>query len=986
MKKRNKRDRSSTVKTKTSHAANAGEVDGFPIVGIGASAGGFEAVMELLRMLPANTGMAYAIFQHLDPKYPSKLRELISKATGMPVVEIRDRMHIEPDHVYILPPNHDVILTDRSFNLVKYPRAERLHMPIDHFFHSLAQVERNCAIGVVLSGTGSDGTAGLTAIKAAGGLTFAQAEASAKYFGMPRSAIASGCVDAVLTLPQLAKELVRISKHPLVKYRGAKTLHADAFPEQGDAYSKIFFLLRQHSGVDFSRYKQSTLQRRITRRMVLHRLEQLDQYVRFLRKNPVELDELFYDLLINVTGFFRDKQAFAALKKKVYPHLIKQKSEHGSDIRIWVPGCATGEEAYSIAICLVEELQKARSNSRAQIFGTDLSETAINKARAGLYPESIKKDVSPERLRRFFTKVSDGYQINRMIRDMCTFARQNICEDPPFSRLDMVSCRNLLIYLGPSLQKKALPIFHYALNSEGFLMLGTSESIGQFADLFTLLDKKYKIYQKKVSPFRHEMAFGRQRITEKTEISKAAGSPQIDPGGDTDIQKIADRIILNNYAPGCVVIDRTMQVLEFRGQTAPFIEHAPGAASLNILHMVRAGLMVDLRAAIHKALKLKEAVHKESGFIRVRGEVQEVNIDVIPFRTRPSRERYLLVLFQALPVSKHLADGAASGKSAKPSHPGEVERLRVELTSTKESLQAIVEEQEASNEELKSANEEVESANEELQSTNEELETAKEELQSTNEELTTLNEELINRNRELAQFNDDLNNLLTSINIPLLVVDGNLTVRRITPQAQAVFNIISAEMGRKLADIKPKIPLPNLDKLIREVIANLVPYETEIRDGEGNMFSLRIRPYRTKDNKIDGAVVALVDLGPIKSSVGGRAAEIFAQLARQDGERMLLLDSELRVKAASPGFYEGSGLAPRDIEGRGLYEISNRKWDVPKLRKSLKTVLAMKEPFEDLTVELRGDGNERTLFSARELRAEDGRFILLQIKNETDGG
>lgn len=970
--------------SKVKGTENAGpvETNSFPIVGIGASAGGFEASMELLHLLPADTGMAFAFFQHLDPKYPSKLRDLMSNATKMPVVEITNGLYIRPDHVYILPPNHNVALSGRSFELVKYARSERVHKPIDYFFQSLAQAERNCAIGVILSGTGSDGTAGLSAIKAAGGLTFAQAEISAKYFGMPRSAIISGCVDAVLTLPQLAKELARISKHPFLKgppIEKALLASSADFPEHGDAYSKIFFLLKQHSGVDFSRYKHSTLQRRITRRLVLHRLEHLDQYVKFLRNNVSEMDELFYDLLINVTGFFRDKQAFAMLKKKVFPKLIKQKIQHGGEIRIWIPGCATGEEAYSIAICLVEQLEKAHANVRVQIFGTDLSEIAINKARAGIYPETITKDVSAARLRRFFTKVNGSYQISRSIRDMCTFARQNICEDPPFSRLDIVSCRNVLIYLGPSLQKKALPIFHYALNSEGFLMLGTSETIGVFADLFTLVDKRYKIYQKKISPFRHELDFGKQRMTAlKPDIPRAA--IQSDASIGTDIQKLADRIILNNYAPGGVVIDKNMQVLEFRGHTAPFIEHAPGAASLNILHMVRSSLMVDLRTAIHKALKQKQPVQKESRMVRVHGESQEVNIDVIPFRPFPSSEPFLLVLFRSTPAEKDLPEGGKPRRADKRIPPGEVERLRTELSSTKESLQAIIEEQEATNEELKSANEEIESANEELQSTNEELETAKEELQSTNEELTTLNEELINRNGELAQLNDDLNNLLTSINIPIIMVDANLTVRRVTPQAQTIFNLIPADVGRKLTDIKPNIHLPNMDKMIREVIDDLMPHEIEVRDRTGTFFSLRIRPYRTKDNKIDGAVITLVDLGTSKPPAGRTGLGVFTEIIRAEGGQILLLDSHSRIQAASNQFYTASGLTAGDVEYHSLHEISRRRWSMPKLRKALETLLAKKQAFTNLEVIPQDGKKEKAWVSAKPLQADDGHFVVLTIK------
>ncbi len=431
----------------------------FPIVGVGASAGGFESLMVLLRHLPADTGMAFVVVLHLDPHHKSKLTELVARATTMPVREIKDEMPVEPNHVYVLPANIDVIIARKRLKLVRRPESERLHMPIDHFFSSLAEEQGGRAIGVVLSGTGSDGTAGLAAIKAEAGITFAEAESSAKYFGMPLSAIDAGCVDAVLTPEALAGELARIARHPFVRPRRTRTKAPEAaFPESIDALGKIFFLLKQSSGVDFSLYKHTTLKRRISRRMVLQRIERVDDYVTMLRSHAAELEALFHDLLINVTGFFRDRQAYAALKKTVVPGMVKSKGDR-DEIRVWVPGCATGEEVYSLAICLIEELTRRARTIKLQIFGTDLSEAAIAKARAGIFPAGIAKDVSPERLRRFFSLINGGYQINRMIRDMCTFARQNICEDPPFSRLDLISCRNVLIYLGPELQKKCMSIF-----------------------------------------------------------------------------------------------------------------------------------------------------------------------------------------------------------------------------------------------------------------------------------------------------------------------------------------------------------------------------------------------------------------------------------------------------------------------------------------------------------------------------------------------
>jgi two-component system CheB/CheR fusion protein len=626
-----------------------------------------------------------------------------------------------------------------------------------------------------------------------------------------------------------------------------------------DDLHRIFLTLKKNTGVDFSSYKQSTLTRRIQRRMALHRIEQMDHYARFLRENNKEVSELFNDLLINVTRFFRDERAFRALKKKFLPAILKQKGSKG-ELRVWVPGCATGEEVYSLAICILETLDKKASNIRIQIFGTDLSETGIDRARLGVYSSAIEKDVSPARLQRFFKKLDSTYQINRMVRDLCTFARQNITADPPFSRLDLISCRNVLIYLGPNLQRRCLPIFHYALNPGGYLMLGPSETVGVFGDMFELMDKRAKIYAKKVLPGRRELDLPMYHGAEL----KTLAAPEMSPPVDSDdfnarVQKVADRIMLGTYAPAGVVIDSNLIVRQFRGKTAPFLEHAAGPATLNLLHMVKAALVPDLRAAIHRATKNGQPVRKERAVMKHDGQIVEVNIEVVPFKVPTSESTWLLVIFDRATTDRK-GSGKKTNKSKATTKHGEIEQLREELSATKESLQAIIEEQEATNEELKSANEEIESSNEELQSTNEELETAKEELQSTNEELTTLNEELSNRNMEMISVNSDLNNLLSSIQIPIVMVDGGLAVRRVTPAASQIFNIREADIGRRLSELKPTMDIPDLDTLLRDVIETLSIREKKVRDGGGRQFLLRIRPYRTADNKIDGAVLTLLDL------------------------------------------------------------------------------------------------------------------------------
>ena len=630
----------------------------FPVVGIGASAGGFEAVGTVLKHLPTDTGMSFVVVMHLDPHHKSKLTELLSRGTAMPVREIRDGLSIEPNHVYILPPNHDAIMWEKCLRLVRRPESERLHLPIDHFFISLAAQQGEGAIGVVLSGTGTDGTAGLSAIKAEAGISFAEAENSAKYFGMPGSAIEAGCVDAVLAAKDIARELARIARHPFIRPR-AKAKVGKPFPESTDALGKIFFLLKQKWTVDFSLYKPSTLRRRISRRMVLQRIERLEDYVTLLRANPSELEALFHDLLINVTSFFRDKAAYTAIKKRLVPRIFKGKPE-GGEVRVWVPGCATGEEAYSLAMCLSEEIARSARNLKLQIFGTDLSEAAITTARAGVFPAAIARDVSPERLRRFFTKTAGGYKISRGIRDMCTFARQNLCEDPPFSRLDIVSCRNVLIYLGAVLQKRCMPIFHYALNPGGFLILGTSESVGSATDLFTVVDKRNKIYARKnVAPSRNlefmaKAAFANPLEAPGKSDLQRLGGPDHEP---RDLQSLADRIILNQYAPSGVIIDTRLRVHEFRGRTGRFLEHSPGAATLNLLQMVRTSLVVDLRAAIHEALKKGMPVRK----------------DGVPLQDQqpPLRGVDCRGAFRAASFQREMAAGALRGRPFGPGKRGE---------------------------------------------------------------------------------------------------------------------------------------------------------------------------------------------------------------------------------------------------------------------------------------------------------------------------
>jgi two-component system CheB/CheR fusion protein len=791
--------------------------------------------------------MAFVLIGHLDPKHVSLLTELLSKSTRMPVREISDKMRIEPNHVYVIPPNANVSISDGS--LLLEPRSVP-YMPIDRFLRSLAEDQGNKAIGVILSGTASDGTLGLKAIKAEGGITFAQDERTAKYDGMPRSAIQAGCVDFVLPPESIAQELARLCRHPYV----APTPNVEGLPDSEQQFGPIFNMLRNATGVDFAYYKHATIRRRILRRMALHKMERIEQYIEHLRKTPGELNSLFQDILINVTSFFREPITFDTLKEKVLP-LLLQNRPPDDPLRVWVPGCATGEEAYSMAICLIEYLRENDLDNLIQVFGTDLSDTSLEKARAGLYPESIAADVSAERLRRFFYKVNGSYQISRPVRDMCIFARQNLTKDPPFSKLDLITCRNVLIYLGPVLQAKVLRYFHYGLKSAGFLVLGQSESVGSSTDLFGAIGGKEKIYSKKIVP--HGMSLDVGTFEEKrsgVEIHRVQ-----DWVSGSDLQKKVDQIILAKHSPPGVVIDEELKVLQFRGHTAPFLEHSSGQPSLSLLKMTRGGLGIEIRKLIQKVKKSGAPTVGEPIQIASNGGTRHVVLAVIPIKGPQPGAMAFLVLFEPYTDEKS-SRRPTSEKGKERNGVNRIDELEQELASTKQYLQTVIEEQEASREELQSAHEEVQSSNEELQSTNEELLTSKEELQSTNEELNTVNEEMQGRNSELTQSNNDLNNLLSSVNIPIVMLGNDLRVRRFTPQAERVLNLLPTDVGRKVTDFRIKINIPDLEPLFLDVIENLHTKEREVQDEDGRTYLMSIRPYRTGDNKIDGAVMTLFDI------------------------------------------------------------------------------------------------------------------------------
>lgn len=863
--------------TRTRRKAEPPEHPNSVIVGIGASAGGLEAIGELLSHLPIDTNMAFVIVQHLAPGHDSLMTDLLARKTRMQVQRVSDGMRMQANSVYVIPPNHDLGVLHGTLQLFKRLDQPRPHLPVDHFFRALAQDQRTKAVGVVLSGTGSDGTLGLAAIKAEGGITLAQDPQTAQYDGMPRSAIAAGCIDLVRSPEGIAQELTAIAGHPYVRRE----------PDEGSvpdsALNKIFFLLRRKTGNDFTNYKRTTIARRLNRRMVLHKLSRIEDYVRYLGESPREMDELFHDLLINVTSFFRDPEVFEALKATVFPRLMQHRKDEDA-LRIWVPGCSTGEETYSIAIALIEYLGRDWMKQTIQIFASDVDDKAIDQARVGVYPENIAAHVSEERLRRYFTAKPGSYQINKAIRDLCVFSTQNVAQDPPFSRMDLVSCRNLLIYLDTTLQRRILARLHFALKPEGFLLLGSSETVGSSNDLFALADKQNKIYSKKSVQVRlRDLADIRQ--TEPQEPPPKTRAPHTHI--TRNLQLEAEQLIVRNYGPPTVIIDEAMDIVAFSGHTGRYIEPASGAASWKLLKMVHPDLGASLRGVVLRALKQKATARTDLVQFRQRGDEHLVNIVVTPLQDPRFPERYYAVIFEA-------AGSPAPGKQKAPktgkasSKDRRIQELTRELESTHDQTQNLVKDYTTAIEELQAANEEIQSSTEEMQSTNEELESAKEELQSTNEELSTLNEELESRNHELTQANDDLLNLLSNIDLPIVMLSEDLCIRRFTPMAKQLLNFIDADIGRPIGNIKPNIDIPDLTRLVAEVVSTASSKAVDVADTTGRWWSVRIRPYKTTDNRNAGVILVCVDITEIRKSL--ESTNRLATVVRDSNDAVLVQD------------------------------------------------------------------------------------------------
>ncbi|MFC6224529.1 CheR family methyltransferase [Hymenobacter artigasi] len=921
--------------------------DKFPLVALGGSAGSLAAFERFFRAMPADSGMAFVVITHLSPDQESELAQVLQHFTTMPVREASDGLRVRPNQVYVIPPNRDMSILHGMLLLFAPTQPKGRRLPIDFFFQSMAKDARDRAVCVICSGLGSDGTLGLKMVMENFGMVMVQAPETAEFDSMPRSALATEFVDFVLPAELLPAKLLAYMRHPATRPRREE---AESAARPAHALQKIFHLIRAKTGHDFSFYKRNTVFRRIERRMNSHQIREFTHYVRYLQETPAEVDALFKELLIGVTKFFRDREAFEQLKVRLLPLLRLKPAD--STVRVWAPGCSTGEEAYSLAIVLLECLDGLESTAylKLQIFATDINPDAIDFARVGIYPDNVVSDVSPERLRHYFVKTEDGYRIKKEVRDVVVFAVHDLNKDAPFTKLDLLVCRNLLIYFSTELQKNLIPIFHYALITNGVLFLGPSENLTGFQDLFQSLDVKWKISRRTDTPSslirlaNFPFALARQHALAP---SASAASPMMAHTArkDSPFAALVQRVLLRQYTPPAVVINPKGEILYVNGRTGRFLEPAPGLGAMNVFDMAREELNYELSEAVHKAVATRQDVVAEGVKLRLETGVQLLRLTVKVLEEGEPLAGLLLVVFEEQPTPRRVRLGKAT---LAPDHDAQVQTLEKELQYTKHRLQTTIEEMESSVEELKSTNEELQSANEELQSTNEEAMTNKEEMQSLNEELMTLNMQYLNKTEELSQAANDMKNLLDATEIATIFLDNEMVIKRFTPPVHRIVSLLPSDVGRPIMHFANTLRHETLAQDVRQVLDRLVTVEANIQTTQGEWYVMRILPYRTLDNYISGAVITFTDITALKTleaqlQESARFAESIAETLR---EPLLVLDTEQRVLAISEAFATLFGLDRDRSKGQLLRELDGGAWQQPSLRERLETTLRHPEqPF-----------------------------------------
>jgi two-component system CheB/CheR fusion protein len=956
----------------------------FLYVGVGASAGGLDALKKFLSNIPENNGMAFIIVQHMDPTHESSLVEILSRYTSMKVQQVKDGVQVMVEQVYIIPPNKDLGILNGKLQLMDPIEPHGLRLPINYFFTSLAQDQKDKSVGIILSGYGSDGSIGLKTIKAHGGICIAQDPLTAGSEDMPKNAIKTGHVDIVLSPEEMPRKIISY------KQSSRKILQKILTPEEEtiQAIMKIFILIRNKTGQDFSQYKKSTINRRIMRRMNIHQIEEMSQYLRYLQENPSEIDQLYKEFLINVTNFFRDPEAYESLKQHALKKMIQEKTD-GDIIRVWVPGCSSGEEVYSIAIIIQELLEEIHKNLIVQIFGTDLDADSIKTARSGTYT-NIQTNITPKRLKKYFYKKDNLYIIKNEIRNTAIFSTHNVITDPPFTKLDFISCRNLLIYLENKAQEKVLSNFNYALKKDAILMIGPSENIGKFLDTFSTLDNKWKIFKCIKSngiefDYTKTGTISYRQSPAYWDTQFALKDSKFIPA-NLNVTTVAEKNLIDIYAPPSALINNVGDILYIHGHLGKYLEPSPGRAHMNILEMANGNIKLGLSTAIQNAVSNNKELVFESLKVSDNDEKQQfIKLTVTPLKDPKAVQGLLIVSFEEsnIQIDKKQTHIKLDPLSKSSNHLLAIEN---ELKLTKERLNITIEEMTTSNEELKSANEELQSLNEESQSTNEELETSKEELQSLNEELTTVNTELQMRIDDLSHINDDMNNLFNSTEIATIFVDNELNIKRFTEETTKLIKLITSDVGRPLSDIVSRINYPEMVEDINQVIEKVTFKEKEVNTAEGEWYKVRILPYKTSQNVIDGATVTFMNISQIKNSQKKiqSALEYSENIINTVREPLIILDQEQRVISANQSFFETFKLKKSETEGENIYKIAKSEWNIPSLRNLLQEILQKNNEKKDFVLEhtFKGIGHKKMLLNARKIYRGDIETNMILIAME----